>query len=263
MWDYHLHSSFSHDSDQPLLNMAAECSRLGFDQICFTEHADFESYSGDPVVPLDVKAYQKEIEKARSLFPDMDIKMGLEAGAARQTLKYAERYLQSLELDFIILSVHEYDQVDPYNLIYPAPRLKQIFQEYLEQIDYVLKHFDHFSVLGHIDYLSKIEQFQTIPMDYKNAADKIDSILTTLVQKGKGIEVNTASNRFSKNFGRIKTILRRYWELGGEIVTIGTDSHRLDTIGFMAGDAINCIKDAGFGYVAIYSDMRPQFQKLT
>lgn len=96
--------------------------------------------------------------------------------------------------------------------------------------------------------------------DYK---DLFVEILKTIVQNGKGIEVNTAGLR--KNLGYPhphKDILKMYKDLGGEIITIGSDAHLPEHIGYKFEDIPEILKSIGFNYYTVFENQNPKFYKL-
>ena len=249
-----------------MMAIAEKCHALGIDDICFTEHVDYTyPFKGDYEL-LDRSDYTKQIEKVRASFPDMKIRMGIEAGLMQESLKVTENFIKDLPLDLVIGSAHEYREdgmtVDPYFTVFEPSSCRDVYLRYLRELYVCLKEADFYQVMGHINYLSKIAQFHHVSMRYSDAPTEIDSILRTLVEKGKGMELNTSCSRHEPSMETIYSILKRFKELGGEIVTLGSDSHRVSTVGFLRQKAVDTLVAAGFHYVATFKKQKPIFHKL-
>ena len=266
MWDYHMHSSCSFDSQESMTAIVSRCHELGILDICFTEHVDYGyPFQGDYEL-LDRKEYANKLEEVRAAFPDMTIRMGIEAGMMEDSLQVTESFIKDMPLDYIIGSVHEYREdgisIDPYFAVFDPCDCKDVYLRYLQELDACLKTADFYLVMGHINYLSKIAQFHHVSMKYSDTPAEIDSILRTLVHKGKGMELNTSCSRHDPSMETIFSILKRFKELGGEIVTLGSDSHRASSIGFMWQKAIDTLQAAGFQYVTTFEKKKPVFHRL-
>ncbi|MHB1314046.1 MAG: histidinol-phosphatase HisJ family protein [Christensenellales bacterium] len=266
MWDYHLHSSCSFDSKESMMALAARCHELGILDICFTEHVDYGyPFRGDYEL-LDRADYARQIALVRASFPDMKIRMGIEAGMMQDSLKVTEDFIKDMPLDYVIGSVHEYREdgvtIDPYFTVFEPGSCRDVYLRYLQEMDSCLREADFYQVMGHVNYLSKIAQFHHVPMRYADAPALIDSILSTLVKKGKGMELNTSCSRYETSMETIFSIIRRFKELGGEIITLGSDSHRVSSLGFLWQKAVDTLQAAGFQYVATFEKKEPVFHKL-
>ncbi len=83
-----------------------------------------------------------------------------------------------------------------------------------------------FDVLGHMDYIVRYGRHQAKEYNWKNCSDLIDEILRWLIEHGKGIEMNMAGFKYGLGFCHpYPEIIRRYRELGGEIITVDSDAH--------------------------------------
>jgi histidinol-phosphatase (PHP family) len=94
--------------------------------------------------------------------------------------------------------------------------------------------------------------------------DMIEVILKKLIDAGKGIEINTSSFRYGMGERTTPTpgILKRYVELGGEIVTTGSDAHRVRDMGYMLDFAEQMIRNAGLNYIATFKARKPVMIRL-
>ena len=125
----------------------------------------------------------------------------------------------------------------------------------------VREHRD-FDVLAHLTFLMK-SPYNPVraPLSFDAHREVLDEILKTLAQKGKGLEMNTSGVDRSVGFLPTIDFFRRFKELGGEIVTVGSDAHRADRVGQYCGDAAKMLGDI-FGYVCTFQDRTPIFHKM-
>jgi histidinol-phosphatase (PHP family) len=142
---------------------------------------------------------------------------------------------------------------------------KTVFQaerRYLEATLESVKLHDDFDVLAHLTYISKTKCHPAPrPVPYAEHRELIDEILKVLAAKGKGMELNTSGMDRCGGFLPTADIFRRFKELGGEIVTVGSDAHTTDRVGQYSFDACRILQDI-FGHVCTFEDRNPIFHKL-
>ena len=262
MWDFHLHSSFSSDSKESIENMIVRAQELGFKEICFTEHHDTDFKYEEGKFQVDIDAYRKELFEVRAKPPAIKVRFGIESGYMTTTIEKTDRIMRGYDFDFIIGSVHGIKEGDLYYIGCEPEDRERVYREYLEEILEIVQAAEHFNVLGHINYPSKMEAFKDKPMEYSDHPEICDKIFKTLIQNGKGMEFNTSSMRHSLETDSTMSFLKRFKELGGEILTIGTDSHRVESLNFMYKEAMDAIKAAGFKYICTFEKMEPIFHKI-
>lgn len=259
--DVHIHSSFSSDSDEPLRNIALSAVEKGLKTLCITEHQDFD-YPEEGEFMLDVPAYREELLRVRDEFSDkLEILFGVELGLLSYMTETLREFAKSADFDFIIGSAHQIDRMDPY---YPEYFEKMggrngilpFFEEMLTSV----KAFDDFDVLGHIDYIVRYSPEKSYdPLDYREV---LDEILKTIVAKGKGIEINSKGVSTLGYPHPHPFVLSRYKELGGEIVTVGSDAHNGARVAADFDRAEAALKAAGFEYYAVFRKRKPEFIKV-
>ena len=168
-----------------------------------------------------------------------------------------------MPLDFVIGSVHYIGGYDPYEKEYwDGISVKQGFAMYLEGVLKRVKLHDGYDVLGHINYVCKSPNNPTgEPLKYKDFSDIIDEIFKTVISRGKGIEINTSGYDRVREFLPSLEYLLRFKELGGEIVTVGSDAHTTDRVGQYTKEACKMISDV-FGYVCTFENRKPIFHKI-
>lgn len=267
--DYHLHSSFSGDSDTPMEQMVQRGIELGLDTMCFTEHMDYafpdsEEAPGS-IFLLQTDPYLYELATLKSNYRDQirllfGVELGLQPECLRQNAVFAKNY----EFDFIIGSSHICHGKDPYYpAFYEGRTEEEAYREYFESIVENIRKFSNFDVYGHIDYVVRYGPNKDKQYSYSRYADILDTILRALIEKGKGIELNTGGLRGGLgDFNPCTDILKRYRELGGEIITVGSDSHNCTHIGTHFERACETLKACGFKYYTVFEKRSPEFRKL-
>ncbi len=125
-------------------------------------------------------------------------------------------------------------------------------------LDYI-KAVEDFDALGHLDYIVRYGKEQQKFYSYRQFADEIDEILKYLIANGKALELNMAGMKYGLGFAHPHPdILKRYKELGGEMVTVGSDAHRPEHIAYAYEKAGEILKECGFGYYTEFIKRKPQ-----
>lgn len=257
--DQHTHSSFSSDSDEPLLEMARAAEEKGLQTLCLTEHMDMDYPTGEFL--LDTKAYHEKLLRVREQ-TNIELLFGVELGLMDYLAPRLQEYTNAWDFDLIIGSSHLVNGEDPY---YPEyfERLgsKNGVLRYFESILANVKAIDCYDVYGHLDYAARYSPEKGYdPTDYREI---IDEILRLLIGKGKGIEINTAGIRSGLGYVHPhKFILQRYKELGGEIITIGSDAHDRTRVAADFDKAQAALEAAGFQNYTVFRNRRPSFVKI-
>lgn len=277
MFDYHMHSKNSFDGNNTIVQMAAAARDMGLSEICITEHqeidyptdnADLSSGADDLIIePLDKEKYFRELLKARENIHEIKIKFGLETGLIAGSLEKIAADAKSAPFDFVIASQHVAAGIDPYyGEFFGKCGLKAGREIYLKELYDNIVNYDEFDVVGHIGYLEKYLEKNGFPDEktfvYDDFADIIDEILKSVIARGKGIEVNTSNYKIHGTPNPHPTILKRYKELGGEIITTGSDAHYAEDIAASFTDAYRLLKDIGFKYICTFEERKPQFNKI-
>lgn len=261
MFDYHLHSSVSYDAKATAAEIVEAARRAGLKDICFTDHTDYAHSTPHDQIAYKVADYNRAYDGLSD--PEIAIHFGVEMGLTPWNQAEIAADLKARHYDFVIGSVHFVNDYD----IYLAPwwEGRTAFDAerayFLEMLECVKAH-DDFDVLGHLTYVAKppvSPLSRIIPLaDHREI---IDEILKVLVSKGKGMEVNTSGiDRFG-DFLPGAEYLRRFKELGGRIVTVGSDAHNPQRVGQYTDRACAMLKEI-FGYVCTFQNRQPVFHKL-
>lgn len=267
--DCHLHSSFSGDSDTPMEKMILGGIARGLTHMCFTEHNDFDYpvTESDPAGKFEVNpdAYLYDFLKFRDKYAGQiklcfGVELGLQPHLARRNAAFARAH----DYDFIIASSHVCNRKDPYYpSFYEGRTQSEAYLEYFGSILENLKSYSDFDVYGHLDYVVRYGPQKDEGYSYEAYRDIFDRILEQIISMGKGIEINTAGlAKGMRDAHPCTGVLKRYRELGGEIITVGSDAHEPGQIAYAFGRAADILRDCGFRYYAVFEKRRPAFHKL-
>lgn len=262
IWDTHMHTNFSGDSDASPESMAEKAISLGLSGVCITDHLDYDYPDEPETFLLDVENYVPEILNLQKKYEDrLPISLGIELGLQPHLADKHRALLEQYSFDFVIGSSHVVHGIDPYYPAYYENRTEAAaYREYFESILENILAFDGFDIYGHIDYVVRYGPNKNADYSYRKYQDIIDEILKTLIEKGKGIELNTSGFKYGLGHPNpTEDIIRRYRELGGEIITIGADGHRPEHIAYDFEKVPGILKSCGFDYFTVFQNRTPQF----
>ena len=265
LWDMHMHSRFSGDSDAPQDAMIDAAVAKGLGGICFTDHLDMDYPGGLDLFLLDLPGYTSSVLAQRQRYKDrIPVRLGLELGLQPQLSEIYADILAQYPFDFVIGSSHVVHGKDPYYPEYHEGRSEKVcYREYFESVLENIRAFDGFDVYGHIDYVVRYGPNRNKYYSYAQYADIIDEILLLLIKKGKGIELNTGGFKYGLGHPNpTEEIIARYRELGGEIITIGADAHAPAHVAYAFEKVPAILKEAGFRYFTVFQERKPEFVKL-
>ena len=273
--DYHVHTQFSDDSVYPMEQVIKDAAAMGVEEICFTDHVDYGIkedwdcghpivYRGkEPLANVDYLKYFAKIKELQHSYGDrIMIKAGLEFGIQMHTIPQYKALTQKYPLDFVILSIHQVENQEFWTQDFQKNRSQREYNErYYGEMLNLVKSFKDYSVLGHMDLIVRYDEMGVYPFEKVEAV--VSEILKTVIEDGKGIEFNTSYRRYGlKDTTPSVDIWKRYKELGGEIITIGSDSHTPAHLGVGIGEAKQLLKSLGFRFFCTYDRMKPIYHSL-
>lgn len=273
--DMHMHTWFSTDSEACPRDMADEAVRKGLKTICFTDHFDKDDLEWGEEGIFDVDAYFVEMQKLQEEYAGkLNIRIGIELGLRTYLKDYYEELTKKYPFDFVIGSVHNvpYKKDAEGNILYTDPAAEKLFTDRTDKEAYRLmmettlenvRTSECFQTLGHLDYVVRYGKSREKEYSYTDYADIIDEILKLLIEKEKGLEVNSAGLKYGLPFAHPHPdVLKRYHELGGEIITIGADAHKPEHIAYDFAKAEEILKSCGFKYYTEFFEQKPVFKQL-
>ena len=261
MFDFHMHTTVSYDGHNTPLEMARAAVAAGLKEICFTDHLDYQQCVPREKTAYSTDAYRTAYEGLE--IPGLTIRQGTEVSLNPWNKAEIQADLQAYPYDFVLGSIHFIDDQDIYFPEFWAGRdFIATERIYFEEMLRCVQLHDDFDVLGHLTYISKCKGHPSpriIPLeDHKEV---VAEIMKTLIAKGKGMEINTSGVDRCGDYLPGIPYLKLYKDLGGQIITVGSDAHTADRVGQYTADAIAIAKEI-FGQVCTYQGRQPIFHKL-
>lgn len=273
--DYHVHTNYSDDSIYLMEDCIKDAIDMKIKEIAITDHVDYGIKvdwdegkeivyrSGEPMANVDYPKWEKELKYLQQKYKDqISIKMGMEFGMQMHTIDKFQKLFDKYPFDFIILSVHQVEDKEFWTQDFQKGRSQKQYNEryYQEMLDLV-KNYKNYSVLGHMDLIVRYDKQGVYP--FEKIKHIIEEILKIVIADGKGIEVNTSYHRYGLNdITPARNILKLYKELGGKIITIGSDSHKKEHLGAYIEEAKDELRKLGFEYYCTFEKMKPIYHKL-
>ncbi|MBV7271882.1 histidinol phosphate phosphatase [Clostridium thailandense] len=226
MFDTHVHTKISTDSNMDIEEAIKSAQNKNISMI-ITEHMDLK-FPKEGMFCFDSNNYFEEYSKHRG----KNLLLGVEIGMKEDCVEESRELLNDNPFDYAIGSIHLVDNMDIYySDFYKNKSKREAYEEYLNFMLKCIKNYDFIDSMGHIDYISRYANFEDKEMYYHDFSDIIDEILQVLIEKDKCIELNTRRLDDEKAAKNLINIYRRFRELGGKNITIGSDAHNTETLG--------------------------------
>lgn len=264
--DSHVHTEFSDDCTVPAFSQLERAVQLGLKGIALTDHYDIDYPNKKYTFEFDVDARRVYITALKNEFSHkLELLHGIEIGIQPHVIEQSRNIVSQGCFDCVISSIHA---VDGFSLcsqhdFFQHKTKQQAYRRYLEEIYYSLCNFKDYDIVGHIGYIRRYGNYDNNSMPYEDYRDILDEILHTVIRNGKGIEINTSG--FAYNLGTAIpdiSILQRYYDLGGTIVTLGSDAHRVERVAGDFDQAVKMLKYVGFTTIAYFKERMPIFEKI-
>ena len=261
MFDYHMHSHFSADCSVSMEDMIVGSIEKGLKEICFTEHIDYD-YPDDTIVfEFDLQEYSDHLTTLQQMYEGQIIlKKGIEIGVQPHLLERYDQLINEQDFDFIICSMHTTEKKGlHYGDLFIGKTIEEAHQAYYDELLYCVKNFKQFNVFGHVDLVKRYSKEQPT----YNFHDEFTAIFNEIIPAGKGIELNTSGVRYGLPSGLPSTdVLKLYKQCGGEIITLGSDAHRVSEIAFQFRESLELLHSIGFKHIATFDQQQPTFHSI-
>lgn len=273
--DYHVHSHYSDDSVYLMEDIVKDAIAMGMNELCFTDHVDYgvkidwdwgqeiQYRNQEPIANVDYPMFMNEFQKLKEKYQDqITLKCGMEFGMQKHTIGLFQNLFECYAFDFIILSCHQVEDKEFWTQDFQKGRTQEEYNlRYYQEILEVIQKYKNYSVLGHLDLIVRYDLQGNFP--FCKIRDIVSEILKIVIADGKGIEVNTSSHRYGlKDLQPSRDILKLYHDLGGKIITIGSDSHQKEHLGAYIEETKKELQALGFTHYCTFEKMQPIFHPL-
>lgn len=265
--DFHCHTGISPDTTASFYDMVMAEYNAGVRYLCITDHCDTVDWRTLDFYPRcrTVAAREREaLAAVREALPaDLHIRLGLELAELQFYPELTEELAGATGLDFILGSHHitkEYGDYHALTCYDDAAFLRRMWQLYLDNLQWVADK-NYFDVMAHIGYVRRYAMAQGVDtgLTLREHGDRIEHLLKTIIGNGRGIELNCSGLRDGCGPFPSEEILRLYRDLGGQIVTTGSDAHWPRNAAACLAQGQDVLRACGFRYVTVFTGRRPEF----
>lgn len=278
--DCHTHTQYSVDSEADINLMLERACKLNLAAYAVTDHCECNRWYSEEYYKNATtyryfdfgRDFDNSVSAVTALKEKyngrLNLLCGIEMGQATQEIDIAEKIISDKRLDFIIGSIHQIPDTEDFALLdYTALEenaLYKLAETYMQEI-YKLCKWGKMDVLGHLTYfLRYFHRHLNKEFDICRFDDIVEASFRELISKGKGIEINTSGLRnanFKETYPSLKYV-KMFRNLGGEIISIGSDAHTVEDLGNGVADGIKIAQEAGFGYITFFKERKPNFIKI-
>lgn len=277
--DCHTHTQFSVDSDADISEIIEKACCLGLAAYAVTDHCECNRwYSEEHYPDEDTYRYynfgndfENSVSAATKLKEKyagrLNLICGVEMGQATHDFDVAEKIVSDNRVDFVIGSMHQLPKTEDFAFIeYDKMSGQDIYdlaERYFLEINKLCK-WGKFDVLGHLTYILRyMKGTAGIDLDISPFDEIIADSFKMLTEKGRGIEINTSGLRqkYGDVFPSLKYV-NMFRELGGEILSIGSDAHTVADLGNGITEGAEIALEAGFKYLCYFTERKPNFVKI-
>jgi len=261
--DTHTHSTFSRDSIVSISQAAQAAIAANLAGISFTDHIDIGVPQGTVGDRLDIHAQQILIEENIPKYKgQIHLYKGIEVGLQTYYIEEIKQLIAAHRFDIVIGSVHIVNRLDPYyGDFYRNKSQQEAYREYLEYYVDCIRQCKDLDVLGHYDYISRYGPYPQKTLRYRSFPDQFDTLFRLMIENGKALELNTRSyvsrNGQAPQFD--PDVFKRFREMGGDMVTLGSDAHDPPRIGGDFACYAAKLKQCGFTYLVHFKERKPVF----
>lgn len=264
--DLHVHTDNSFDGNHSATFFCEQAEFMDLRALAFTDHCEVDQFEGDPTYEKRIFQAFFEIAKVRSAFRGKLLVLnGIELGQPAYDIETANKIINSHDYDQILGSVHNLRGGDDFYFMenLTLPEAEKLLKEYFDALIEML-HWGNFDVLAHLTYpLRYFYSKSNLDIDLNKFKNQIDEILLLTAKSDKALEINTAALRQPLNkLSPEVNIVKRFKELGGKYVTVGSDAHYAEHLAADIDMAYNCAIEAGFDSITFFQKRTPIQMKI-
>lgn len=257
LYDTHLHlGDFSNDASQTIEELLSQAERLALDGVCTADHYEKDLYyeRGREDI-FDVAEYFERLLPLKlSRKPGQaKLMIGIEFGWLPHLTAHLTELAGAFPFDEIILSLHILDGEDPFiDIAAYQPGKAEVYRRYLNRTAEIVRSFPDFDILGHFDYISRYNDYPDRKMRYAEMPEAFDNLFDALISRNKALEINTRTIGKLRQVGYSEaeawpdqSIIQRYLEMGGRLISVGSDGHKAESAGELIAETAQWLKQAG------------------
>lgn len=253
--DMHVHSDNSPDGNHSPMFICEQAVKNNLRAVAITDHCEIDSYKSQRYDSAVFHSYF-ETNKARVAFQgQLLVLTGIEIGQPMYDIKLTENIVTSKRYDVVLGSIHKPDGFDKdiKDIDYSKIDVYDFMKSYFFQLE-ALTRCQYIDVMAHITCpMRRIQGKFNIDFDYSKISDATDRLLVSIIENNKALEINTSGLRQDiKRTMPDVNIIKRYKELGGEYITIGSDSHNAYDVGCGISDGMLIAKQCGFDKLTFF-----------
>ena len=262
LFDYHIHTELSPDSATTLKEAIDEAYNKGLSEIAITDHFNFRPSGCHDSVEKFIDYYEKYKAFCEENKSGIPVKFGIEIGQCYLEPNMFTELINAVPYDFVLSSVHAVGDTDLYSFTYTKESIDYLVNGYLELVYKIADEYD-FDCLAHINLIRRYAARDDIWVDFSKYEDKLIAILKRVVERNKGLEINTSGIRqVVKEAIPDEYIVSLFKRLGGKILTIGSDAHNIAQIGMHITEGIEVAKNSGFTEICTFENRTPIFHSI-
>ncbi len=264
-YDNHTHSHFSPDCRMTMEESLKGAVKANLAGIGITDHLDIDAPDGKDMFVFDPLEQQNTIAKLSSEFEGLEILRGIEVGLQPECMEKIKGFTSKYTFDVVIASIHFIDGTDPYyGKYYEGKDYREAYSRAFEIMYKTAVEYSDFDILGHFDYIARYAPYSVRDIKYREFADVLDPILRFIANEGKALEVNTNTYRERNGYtpSLDTDILKRFKELGGEAISLGSDAHEAWRVAENFEKYRDIIKSCGFNRLVCFKERKAVFYNI-
>lgn len=261
--DLHTHTDSSPDSQAPIESMCRAALELGLPALAVTDHVEMTGFLADGYDQSSERSYTQAIDMQERFAGRLEILAGVELGEPIFDPERSARLLADHAYDFVLGSIHNLeDGVDYYHVDYASADIDALLDEYF-RAELELVEMGGIHSLAHLTYPMRYMPENKRPADTRRWQDVIDTMFRRMAERGIALEINTSGLRQAIGLTSPDLpLIRRFRELGGENITLGSDAHRPEDVGAGLETAAALAMEAGFRHVCLFRAGKPVYVRI-
>ncbi len=270
--DCHNHSTLSHDGCDEPIRMAERACGLGIKHFALTDHIEINKFDKWDFAGAVEKSYGVYLEIKERFEGRMNVYYGAELGQALSDPVLTDRILSEHDYDFVLGSTHGTKSYPYLNKVPDTDEdRRRCLREYFED-ELALAEWGRFCSLSHLTFPLRFLTVDISRPELKPGWREVDmtefdgiinKILEVIISKDIALEVNSSGIR--KGLGvpmPDAEYISRYRTMGGKLVTVGSDAHRVADVGAGIPEVMTLLKEIGFSEICVFKKKNPTFVKI-